>query len=240
MRCLHSVERCIPDPYRGAVVVVDQNPEPLRLPAWVEVVRAEPGFPGPRRHLGAVRAAAAANETDALLFLDDDIELVDWREFPRLLDAADPCGLLARANTGCVQVATRRWHRTCRLELGDTAGGILIRVSTYFEIGGYGEDYLDDLELFARALIAGRKNWRTHVVRSLHHYGAGGLKDLIGMSRRGRAHLAHSRLAERYPEFVKRDWLRWSGYRYASTRPSRIHLAFRPGAERTAPRRGVL
>jgi hypothetical protein len=213
LRCLSSVRAALPPARLGQVVVVDQNPRTLPLAGWVRVLRAEPGFPGPRRHLGAEAAARAAGPEDVLLFLDDDIELRDWRRYELLLREDHPEGLLARPDTGCVQVAARWWHRTGPLRLGETAGGILVRVSTYFEIGGYGEDYLDDLELFARALIRGRRNWRTGIIRSHHDYGAGGLKAYLGMSRAGRAHLAHSRLAERYPGQVVRDRLRWCGYR---------------------------
>jgi len=214
MRCLDSVRGALPAETLGQVVVVDQNPSPLALPDWVRALRAEPGYPGPRRHLGALAAAEEGAPDDTFLFLDDDIELLDWRRFPELLDPRRP-GLLARPDTGCVQVTHRWWCRTAPIELGETAGGILVRSSTYFEIGGFGEDYLDDLELFARALIAGRRNWRTSLVRSYHHYGTGGLKELIGMSRSGRAHLSRSRLDERYPGQVIRNWRRWSGYSFA-------------------------
>jgi hypothetical protein len=199
------------------VVLVDQNPAPLALPEWVERLRAEPGYPGPRRHLGAVAAARDAGPEDVFLFLDDDVELRDWDRYPALLEPGSPEGVLARLDTGCVQAASRWWHRSGPIELGDTAGGILVRVSTYFETGGYGEDYLDDVELFARALIAGKKNYRTGLVRSVHHYGAGGLKELLGSSRLGRGHLARSRLAERYPGVILPDRWAWSGHRYAST-----------------------
>ncbi len=236
LRCIECVQGAVPHGYLGELVVVDQNPIPLELPKFVRIVRADPGFPGPRRHLGALEAARHGSDTDIFLFLDDDVELMDWERFPRLLDARDRAGLLARADTGCVQVATRRWQRTMPVNLADTGGGILVPVSTYFEIGGYGEDYLDDLELFARALIRGRRNWRTGVVRSFHRYGAGGLKTLIGMNRQGRAHFAHSRLAERYPGVIERDWLCWSGYRYAARDRGAV---LRSRVERVLARRGT-
>jgi hypothetical protein len=215
VRCLESVRRAVPAAYLGPTVVVDQNPAPLALPAWATVLRAEPGYPGPRRHLGAVAAAREAGPDDLFLFLDDDIELADWRRFPRLLAADDPEGLLARPETGCVQVSTRWWQRTAPRTLGETGGGILVRAGTYFDIGGYGEDYLDDVELFARALIAGRRNWQTGALRSLHHYGAGGLKAYTGLGRAGRSHLSRSRLDETYRGVLLRDWRCWTGYRFA-------------------------
>jgi hypothetical protein len=211
MRCLNSVRSAVPQAHYGRTVVIDQNRPPLPLPDWVEVLHAEPGFPGPRRHQGALAAALDAGPADVFLFLDDDIELIDWSRFPRLVN---PAGILARPDTGCVQVSLWRWGRTARIRLGDTSGGILVPVPAYFRMGGYGEDYLDDVELFARSLIAGFRNWRTHLLRSRHHFGPGGLESFLGGRRFGLRHRYHSRLEERYPGHLVRADYSWLGYRY--------------------------
>ncbi|HXF74049.1 MAG TPA: hypothetical protein VNO79_15745 [Actinomycetota bacterium] len=201
-RALRSVAR---HAAAAAVVVVDQSDPPAELPEGVTVIRMAPGWPGPRRRVGA-----AALETDLILFLDDDSELV-------AAFAEDRAALLATAleeEVGLVSLPLRPgWLREPPDPVG-MGGGMLVRREVYWRVGGHGSDYLDDIELSLRIRWGG---WR--VVRhprpvSVHHIGAkGGLRLLPGVQPKRDAHHRLSRLDERYPDRLLRSRSSWWGFR---------------------------
>lgn len=195
-RCIKSLSR-IPETVAAPPIIVDAQQLDL--------------MPGPARRLGAELAAPTMQDSDCYLFLDDDHELQPCfrKHIATLL-----CILLAPA-TGCIQLMTRPGTPLTSIKLGFTGGGILIQKQKYDAIGGYGDDYLDDVELFLRAHIAGLRNYRTGRVWSRHHGGtAGGLADRLGgRSVKRDAHIHLSRLEDRYPDYVERAENNWLGYR---------------------------
>jgi hypothetical protein len=146
---------------------------------------------------------------DVFFFIDDDVELNDTLK-PVLPDLLK---LLADRHTGCVQLAANKpakdpWQK---LKLGFTGGGIFVRVGTYFDFGGFGQD--DDIELFLRAYIAGLTNYKCGLAWSYHTAGlTGGLRAIRGKRgiEDGRSSLRD--LAKVYPDFIETTD-KWPGYR---------------------------
>ena len=92
------------------------------------------------------------------------------------------------------------------------SGGMWVRGDVYWQAGGHGGDYLDDLELslHLRALGIRFRRWPEVITR--HHGGiSGGLRGLPGVEPKSTAHLRLSRLDDLYP--VRRDARSWWGYR---------------------------
>lgn len=201
-RALRSVEL-----HAGAdgVVVVDQSEPPAQVEGEALVIRMAPGWPGLRRRVGA-----AALETDALLFLDDDSELL-----PAF--GAERAGLLAAALEGggtLVSLPMRPgWRPSPPGPVGMSAG-MLIGRDLYWAAGGHGADYLDDIELSLRVRWVGGRIVRYPRVVSVHHLGAkGGLRALPGVAPKRDAHHRLSRLDERYPDRLVRSRSSWWGFR---------------------------
>jgi GT2 family glycosyltransferase len=90
----------------------------------------------------------------------------------------------------------------------------MVSRQTYERVGGFGEDYLDDIEFSLRCFWHGvplRRFWR---VVTRHHGGTdGGLRALPGVQPKRSAHVRLSRLDERYPGRLVRDNRSWWGFR---------------------------
>jgi GT2 family glycosyltransferase len=97
----------------------------------------------------------------------------------------------------------------------------MVSRQTYERVGGFGEDYLDDIEFSLRCFWHGvplRRFWR---VVTRHHGGtAGGLRALPGVEPKRDAHARLSRLDERYPGRVVRDARSWWGFRMVRHGPA--------------------
>jgi len=207
-RLLASISSISPEDWAAGPVVVDQSADPVVVPAPVRLFRAEPGFPGPRRRLAA---SLIAPSVEALLFLDDDMELLpSWAEDrDRLLE------LVSTDDIGLVSLPTRRGLPTRpRSPVVGMCGGMLVRSSAYLAVGGHGDDYLDDIELSLRLRWGGWRIVRWHRRVSVHRFGTpGGLRALQGVEPKRDAHLRLSRLAEVYPDRLIQDARSWWGHR---------------------------
>jgi GT2 family glycosyltransferase len=211
-RLLDSIRTWSPVEYERTVVV-DQTDPPIDVPRPVVAVRHDPGFPGPRRRYGAsyLRGADGASTVEALLFLDDDAELLrTW--------ATDRARLLARVLTGRIGLVSLPlrdgWPTQPRAPVVGMSGGMLVRAEAYWDVRGHGEDYLDDIELSLRLRWRGWRIVRWHRKVSRHHIGiSGGLRALVGVEAKRQAHLRLSRLADIYPEHIVRSPWSWWGHR---------------------------
>lgn len=199
--CLSSIYDHVPTDHLGMIVVINQSDYPVQ--GAIEL-RMRPGWPGIRRRVGAQFILDHHVPLDDIfIFLDDDIQLTEsfvehHKELLRL--ALDK-------NTGCIQLAWRKSSskkKIIPIKLGFTGGGIVVQIAKYLAFGGYGDDYLDDVELFLRAYIAGFQNYRFNAIYSHHSRGARG-----GLNALGRGHKEKSRLDELYPQWIERssDWL---------------------------------
>jgi hypothetical protein len=190
------------------LVVVAQSPIPVLHGA--RVVLTEPGLPGPRRHLGAVLANG-----DLLLFLDDDHEILP--EFGSWLPFLTRWVMQERI---LLQLPLRSGYRHVPKAPIALAGGFMVSRETYNRVGGFGDDYLDDIEFSLRCVWHGvplRRFWR---VVTRHHGGtAGGLRALPGVEPKRDAHARLSRLDERYPGRLVRDARSWWGFRMVRNGP---------------------
>ncbi|MDW8007032.1 MAG: hypothetical protein RMJ05_09965 [Thermomicrobium sp.] len=151
LRLCTSVERFAPP--GTELIAIIQSPDTIP-PAGVRVYWAHPGYPGPHRHRGAQMARG-----DFLLFLDDDHELLPtfsaaWPQLQVL--AAEPAlvslplrdGLPLQPRGGVVALS----------------GGMLVTRAVYERVGGFGTDYLDDIEFCLRCRWAGIPVRRAPVV----------------------------------------------------------------------------
>jgi hypothetical protein len=195
-----SVARYAP---QATLVLVIQD-EDAGPPGCVRL-EMPPGFPGTRRHAGARLV-----QSDLLLFLDDDHELLEAfaQDWPQLAACAVGTAISLPLRAGLSPAP----------DIVAMAGGLLVDRDTYHRSGGFGEDYLDDLEFTCRLRWAGVpvQRWLRPVTR--HHGGtAGGLRALPGVAPRRDAHRRLSRLDERYPGRLRRAST-WWGFRFVKER----------------------
>lgn len=178
------------------VAVVQDGHEPDCQPDVL--LRAEPGYSGPRRRMGAEALPDAAG----YLHLDDDHEAL-----PGLGAAMEEMLVLP-----AVSLPMRRGWPSREMEVAALSGGMWVRGDVYWQAGGHGEDYLDDLEMSLRLRALGIRFRRWPEVITRHHGGiSGGLRGLPGVEPKSTAHLRLSRLDDLYP--VRRDARSWWGYR---------------------------
>lgn len=177
------------------VAVIQDGHEPETRPDVL--LRAEPGYSGPRRRMGAEVVPDAAG----YLHLDDDHEAL-----------AGLGGALEEMTSLPAVSLPMRLHWPPRtLEVAALSGGMWVRGDVYWQAGGHGEDYLDDLELSLRLRSIGVRFRRWSFPLTSHHGGlSGGLRSLPGVEPKRDAHLRLSRLEERYP--VRRSRSSWWGY----------------------------
>ena len=184
------------------IIIINQNAQKLGINSIVEI-KAMPGFPGKKRDLGVRRA-----KNNIIIVMDDDNELVDWSRLEEVFKKLKDPGC------GIIQVALNGKHEWVKIRLGFHGGGIIFEKKKYIMVGGYGVDYLDDVELFLRFWAAGFQNWRTTILTSKHHIGEkGGLKDLLRIKRKTYAHLYLSELDRMYPHLIERTTKSWLGFR---------------------------
>jgi hypothetical protein len=142
---------------------------------------------------------------DILIFLDDDIAINETfsKGFSKLKDK------LLKTETGCIQLSFSR----CKvrddfypIQYGYKGGGICVEASKYFDFGGHGEDYYDDIELFIRSYIRGYGNYRCRFINSQHDLNkkiSGGIRgyfnDILHMKRCG---YKYSKLKEKYRQYM--------------------------------------
>lgn len=151
-------------------------------------------------------------DDDVYLFFDDDIELQPelTPELPAILDMVSwpqvgGLGLAMNVRRTKVQFRKLVFHN----------GGFFVNKKLYWEVGGHGEDYVDDVELAARLVQAGKMNVWYGTVKSIHHANTpGGLTATHGKRTPENNRSAKwSRLAERYPDVMVRDGS-WLGFRF--------------------------
>jgi len=178
------------------VTVVQDGHDPEVRPDVL--LRAAPGYSGPRRRMGAEAVPDAAG----YLHLDDDHEAL-----PGLGDALEEMMSLS-----AVSLPMRRGWPPRSMRVAAMSGGMWVRGDAYWMAGGHGEDYLDDLELSLRLRAIGVLFQRWPKVLTRHHGGIpGGLRGIDAVQPKRTAHLRLSRLDEHYP--VLRDERSWWGYR---------------------------
>jgi len=162
-RCIRSIYTYVPSNHLGMIVVINQSDYPI---SDAIELKMEPGWPGPRRRTGAEYILNyQVPDTDLFCFLDDDIQLNNTftANCNRLINLA------LQRNIGCIQLAWRQLKPgIVPIKLGFTGGGIVVQVFKYKAFGGYGNDYLDDVELFLRSYIAGFQNYRFNDICSRH------------------------------------------------------------------------
>ena len=191
-------------PSEAQRVAVIQDEETVTPADWT-VVRMEPGYPGPRRAAGA----AAAPDACCYLFLDDDHLLL-----PTFAKAWPALHAEVHQRDGLCALPLRVWRNRSTPRIVAMTGGMLLTRTTYTISGGWGEDYLDDIELALRVRWAGQPIWRWPDVITRHRYGIpGGFYALPGVGERRGAAGRLSRLDERYPGGLVRDPRSWWGFR---------------------------
>lgn len=142
---------------------------------------------------------------DILIFLDDDIVInkTFQKGWDKLKDK------LLEPKTGCIQLS----FSTCKIknefypiQYGYKGGGICVEAKKYFDFGGHGEDYYDDIELFIRSYIKGYKNYRCRFINSqhdLHKKISGGIQEyfnsILHVKRCG---YKYSKLKEKYKKYM--------------------------------------
>ena len=211
IECIGAIRANTPREILGQIVIVDSNDLRIKYPDNIKVVYINKVYPAIARNTGA-NFLRNVSDNDYFIFLDDDILILD--NFRTGINKILRC--YERYNVGCLQLGLRKGKHWVKIKLGFTGGGILINKKKYFEIGGYGKDYLDDVELFLRSYIYGYDNYRTGYVYSKHRFSShGGVKASLNLERKGKEHLKLSRLDKTYPDFIERTDT-WLGFKIKS------------------------
>jgi hypothetical protein len=137
------------------------------------------------------RAVAAQIEPEAYLFLDDDHSIQSDYEAASLIDA------VRRYPAWVLLIRTDRPATVVR----DAAkcGGQLVDSDTYWQAGGHGTDYLDDIELSLRLAWQENPPRRYPDKITTHHQGlSGGLQDHPRVPDKATGHETLSQLATTY------------------------------------------
>jgi len=209
--CISAIRANTPNEILGQIVVVDSNTMRTKYPSYIKVIHMNKVYPAVARRTGA-NSLKFVSDDDYLIFLDDDILILD--NFRAGISKILLC--YEKYDVGCLQLGMRKGKPWVKIKLGFTGGGILINKRKYFEIGGYGNDYLDDVELFLRSFISGYDNYRTGYVYSKHKFSSrGGIKASLNLTRKGKEHLELSKLDKVYPKFIERTDT-WLGFKIKS------------------------
>ena len=183
------------------VVVLQSDYDPALLSPRLSLVRCAPdGNAGIARQRG-FSYLAEHSTTEPTFLMDDDmvIEPGFGSGLPLVLD------LLSRTSTGFIQCAMKHnpVSRTREVTLANMGGGMFCRSSMVAEIGGLGDDILDDVHSYLKAALAGFRNYVTGQIINQHLLGSkGGLQASTGSKDRWEKRFrtrSASRLNELYP-----------------------------------------